>query len=73
MKYCSRVVSPLQILKAYFDPSVGLNYNTGRINMGGCDFSTRGYTYCDQEGDVELESFALQEEDLEFKVAVILT
>jgi hypothetical protein len=28
--------------------------------MGGCDFSARGYTYLDTEGDVLLETFSLQ-------------
>jgi hypothetical protein len=28
--------------------------------MGGCDFSVRGYTYLDTEGDILLESFSLQ-------------
>ncbi len=56
---------------AYFDPSVGLNYNTGRVNIGGCDFSVRGYTYCDTPGDVELDTFALQPEDLDYKIPYI--
>ena len=40
----------------------------GRINMGGCDFSPRGYTYADIEDDMLLEHFSLQEEDIKFKV-----
>ena len=55
------------ILRSYFTPS-GLDYNLGRVNIGGCDFSPRGYTYVDTVGDVELKTFALQPEDLDFKV-----
>ena len=35
--------------------------------MGGCDFSTRPYTYCDVESP-NLEHFELQEEDILYKV-----
>lgn len=52
---------------SYFSPS-GLEYNIGRVNMGGCDFSWRTYTYADAEGDVELSTFALQPEDTDYKV-----
>ena len=43
-----------------------------RINIGGCDFSMRGYTYVDTVGDVALDSFALQEEDIDMKVMVFI-
>ena len=46
----------------------GLSYNIGRLNMGGCDFSTRPYSYDDIDGDVNLEHFALTEEDTLYKV-----
>ncbi|XP_018014405.1 lysosomal acid glucosylceramidase isoform X2 [Hyalella azteca] len=59
-----------QLLRAYYSSS-GLEYNLNRINIGGCDFSSRGYTYVDTEGDVALETFALQPEDLEQKIPVI--
>ena len=59
----------LSLIKSYYDPK-GLDYSVGRLNMGGCDFSTRPYTYADTEGDVELETFALQEEDLIHKVSL---
>ena len=58
-----------KILASYFDPS-GLDYSIGRVNMGGCDFSTRTYTYVDTPGDVALETFELQEEDY-LKIALI--
>jgi hypothetical protein len=41
----------------------------GRVPIGGADFSIRPYTYCDQE-DESLESFALQLEDLNYKVSI---
>ncbi|XP_076033787.1 lysosomal acid glucosylceramidase-like isoform X1 [Oratosquilla oratoria] len=59
-----------QLLRAYFSED-GIGLNIGRINMGGCDFSTRTYTYDDIPGDVSLEHFALQEEDLEYKIPTI--
>ena len=33
-----------KIIESYYDPK-GLDYSIGRINMGGCDFSVRKYTY----------------------------
>eukprot|EP00095_Tigriopus_kingsejongensis_P004043 maker-scaffold5_size1054832-snap-gene-5.13 protein:Tk04043 transcript:maker-scaffold5_size1054832-snap-gene-5.13-mRNA-1 annotation:"hypothetical protein LOTGIDRAFT_158016" len=57
-------------IRSYYSKS-GLNYGTGRINIGSCDFSPRPYTYADTPGDVELSSFALQEEDLDFKIPLI--
>ena len=36
--------------------------------MGGCDFSTRPYSYDDTPGDSELLDFALTEDDLIYKV-----
>ena len=40
----------------------------GRVNIGGCDFSERKYTYVDTPGDVDLDTFELQVEDLDYKV-----
>ena len=57
------------LMASYFDPN-GLDYTTGRVNMGGCDFSTRPYTLVDTPGDVDLETFELQEEDF-LKIALI--
>ena len=48
----------------------GLEYTMGRTNIGGCDFSWRPYTYDDVEGDVALEHWQLQPEDMNFKVRV---
>ncbi|XP_047479433.1 lysosomal acid glucosylceramidase-like [Penaeus chinensis] len=59
-----------RLLSSYFSAS-GLEYNLGRVNMGGCDFSWRTYTYADAEGDVELSTFALQPEDTDYKIPVI--
>ena len=55
-------------MASYFDDS-GLDYSIGRVNMGGCDFSTRPYTYVDTPGDIALETFELQEEDF-LKVSI---
>ncbi|XP_045107178.1 lysosomal acid glucosylceramidase-like [Portunus trituberculatus] len=59
-----------QLLRAYFSPE-GLEYNLGRLNMGGCDFSWRTYTHVDTPGDTNLDTFALQPEDLEYKIPVV--
>ncbi|XP_066942035.1 lysosomal acid glucosylceramidase-like [Macrobrachium rosenbergii] len=58
------------LLRSYFSES-GIEYTIGRINMGGCDFSWRAYTCDDFEGDVSLEKFELQPEDLDYKIPVI--
>ncbi len=57
--------------RAYYSPN-GLDYNLGRTNMGGCDFSVRPYTYLDTVGDTSLSTFQLQEEDLVYKVRAFL-
>ncbi|XP_037093999.1 lysosomal acid glucosylceramidase-like [Pollicipes pollicipes] len=61
-----------QLLHSYFAPD-GLRYTIGRIPIGGCDFSTRPYTYDDVPGDDELENFALTEEDTLLKIPHLLT
>lgn len=59
-----------KIIEAYYDVK-GLDYTIGRLNMGGCDFSIRPYTYLDTEGDVNLETFQLQDEDLVHKIPLV--
>ena len=54
-------------LRSYYADN-GLAYNIGRLNMGGCDFSTRPYSYDDVEGDNQLQHFSLTKEDTDFKV-----
>ena len=56
--------------KAYYS-EVGSEYNIGRINIGGCDFSDRPYTYCDTEGDINLDTFDLAHDDLLYKIPYI--
>lgn len=58
------------LLRSYFSAE-GIGYRVLRVPMGSCDFSTRVYTYLDQDGDFALETFALQEEDLKLKIPVI--
>merc|ERR1719495_1050525 len=58
------------LIKSYYSPS-GSEYNLGRINIGGCDFSDRPYTYCDNEGDVDLVSFNLTHDDYLYKIPYI--
>lgn len=49
----------------------GLQYSMARIPIAGTDFSTRKYTYDDNNaGDFALERFSLQPEDSEYKVMI---
>lgn len=56
-----------KILEAYFGED-GLEYTLCRVPIGGSDFSPRVYTLADGGEDPELKKFAIQEEDLEYKV-----
>ena len=42
-----------------------------RINIGGCDFSDRAYTYCDTAGDTNLDTWSLTQDDTVFKIPYI--
>lgn len=55
--------------RAYYSPE-GLEYNLGRVPIGGTDFSTHPYTYDDlSEGeDPALHHFSLTSEDIKYKV-----
>jgi len=59
-----------KLIQAYYS-EVGSEYNIGRINIGGCDFSDRPYTYCDTEGDLNLDTFDLAHDDLLYKIPYI--
>lgn len=59
------------IIQNYFGPD-GIEYSVGRVPIGGTDFSPKPYTLDDHDGDVNLEYFALQEEDMEYKVRTFL-
>ncbi|KAJ0172979.1 hypothetical protein K1T71_011155 [Dendrolimus kikuchii] len=52
--------------------SSGIQYNMIRVPMGASDFSTRLYTYDDLQGnDTTLKNFALQPEDVYYKIPMI--
>ncbi|XP_023311391.1 putative glucosylceramidase 4 [Anoplophora glabripennis] len=59
------------LIESYFGNS-GIAYSLCRVPIGGTDFSTRGYSYDDVEGDDTLEHFALQQDDLDYKIPFIL-
>lgn len=59
------------LIESYFGSS-GIEYSLCRVPIGGTDFSTRGYSYDDVEDDVTLEHFALQQDDLDYKIPFIL-
>ena len=46
----------------------GLEYNVGRVPIGGTDFSTRAYSYDDGTEDPQLHNFNLTYEDHNYKV-----
>ena len=52
--------------------SKGIGYTIGRVPIASTDFSTRIYSYVDTAGDLEMKSFALAVEDIEYKVSEIL-
>ncbi|KAB7497442.1 Endo-1,6-beta-D-glucanase [Armadillidium nasatum] len=69
IKYLSEEAQD-NLIKMHFG-SQGSRYNIIRINIAACDFSVRGYSYDDVEGDVDLVYFNLTEEDYNFKIPVI--
>ncbi|KAJ8974330.1 hypothetical protein NQ317_002513 [Molorchus minor] len=59
------------LLNSYFGRN-GIEYSLCRVPLGGSDFSPRGYSYDDVENeDFDLEQFALQEEDFNYKIPII--
>jgi glucosylceramidase len=58
------------LIESYFGDA-GIGYTTGRVPMASCDMGTRAYSYCDTEGDLELNTFSLTEEDLTLKIPYI--
>ncbi|KAJ8943385.1 hypothetical protein NQ314_009752 [Rhamnusium bicolor] len=59
-----------KLMESYFGKS-GIEYNLGRVPIGGTDFSTRAYSYDDFPLDTTLMKFALQPEDLNYKIPFI--
>lgn len=56
-----------KLLESYFGEH-GIEYNLCRVTIGGADFSPRPYSLDDHAGDIALQQFALQYEDLNYKV-----
>ena len=46
-----------EVLRAYFDPQVGIGYSLCRTHINSCDFSLGNYAYNETPGDLELEQF----------------
>lgn len=59
-----------RLIKDYFAKD-GIEYSIARVPIGGTDFSTRAYTYDDHPNDDSLSKFALQHEDLQYKVMIV--
>ncbi len=51
-----------KIIEAYFGES-GAKYSLTRTHMNSCDFSLSNYSYAPLEGDVELKSFSVKEDE----------
>lgn len=58
-----------EVLKSYFDPVEGLNYNIGRVHIHSCDFALENYTYV-KDHDIALESFSI-ERDFKWVIPMI--
>jgi glucosylceramidase len=59
-----------RVLEAYFDPVRGNGYSLARTHINSCDFSSEGYAYDAQAGDVELRAFTI-EHDRRFRLPFI--
>ncbi|KAK5649057.1 hypothetical protein RI129_003949 [Pyrocoelia pectoralis] len=59
-----------RLLSSYYSEN-GLQYNMGRVPIGGTDFSPRGYSYDDGEEDVDLLHFNLTSYDFRYKIPII--
>lgn len=59
-----------KLMASYYGEN-GLQYNFGRVPIGGSDFSTRAYSYDNQTDDYELSHWKLTDEDLELKIPMI--
>jgi glucosylceramidase len=58
-----------ELLRAYFDPKVGIGYSLVRTNIHSCDFSSASYTYV-AEGDKDLKTFSIAP-DLKHRIPMI--
>ncbi|SIQ33668.1 glycoside hydrolase family 30 protein [Halanaerobium kushneri] len=47
-----------EFLRSYFS-AAGLNYSFGRTHINSCDFSFGNYAYCENEDDLNLNSFSI--------------
>ncbi|CAG2106584.1 unnamed protein product [Medioppia subpectinata] len=59
-----------QLIDSYFSEN-GIEYSVARVPMAGTDFSDRPYSYDDVDEDLELKHFALQREDIDWKIPYI--
>lgn len=62
------------LLRSYFAED-GIEYNIGRVPIGGTDFSTFGYSYLDSQEEganyANEKNYTLVMEDLEYKISLI--
>ncbi|CAG2100944.1 unnamed protein product [Medioppia subpectinata] len=61
-----------RLIGDYF-ADTGIEYTFGRIPIGGADFSTRAYTYDDNNNvfDFELNNWKLEQDDFDYKIPFI--
>lgn len=58
------------MFRSYYSKT-GIEYNLGRVPIGGTDFSINPYTYDDGEPDPQLKRFNLTQADFTYKVQKI--
>jgi glucosylceramidase len=58
-----------ELLKAYYDPKDGIGYTLARTNMQSCDFSSRSYSYVN-ENDKDLKSFSITQDE-QYRIPLI--
>jgi len=47
-----------ELIRAYYDPVVGIGYTLGRVSIHSCDFSSDSFTYV-ADGDKDLRTFSI--------------
>lgn len=53
-----------EMMRLYFDSSIGLGYNIGRTHINSCDFSLGNWSCCEEE-DKELKAFNIERDKRE--------
>lgn len=57
-----------RFLRQTYSPTDGYGVSYARIAIGSCDFSSKTYSLCDEEG---LEHFALQQDEIDYIIPIL--